>query len=910
MISNTQAQDPGQREFLLFEYEDREEALEKMSADDPEGAYIRLSRELEGGHALNKGDLLRFELKGGVQHYRVSRTTRHIEFTLSVRARSVENPEDYLLVTFSEGRMTGMMYARSHSEHYHFNYDRQKDATYIVEKDPRSLGDFECAVDSDLQSESMSDPDAPGEPGRNKSGFQDSGPPRSLPKAMAASPQDSITLDVMVAYTRSARQWAETDSQSGSIQSLLAEAMDLAEFTLYTSFVAIKLRLVHIHETDYDESAGDAGMSDHLQRFASSPGSSRFGDEHQGYMDEVHDLRDEYGADLMMLLVNDPTPTSGGIGFILRRIEGEPELGFSVSNIRALGRSGVFIHEIGHNLGNAHSRDQKEAAAGARGGIFEYSTGYRFLGSDNEGREAKFATIMSYSDDGEYRIVPRFSGPEVLFHDTPTGSYDPPWGPSDNSRSMQVIKRVVSNYRQPQFEPPSASVSQGSLTFNLGAEQTRQVPVFISNEGESDLIYDIDFKSSDLPPTLKPAAKPSYEVFILRDPVGSSHQPLQNSFSTDRSSKVYSDFDTRLQSNHTNTNETLLYQTTFSSGEGYSPGNYVALNQWRTYFGTDHTFEISRQNPASGTGHLRIHYLESLADSTTIVRSPYFGLQPFGAYEFTADIALHDNGREDARFDLYLWDSRGEQTDFMTAGVIFTSGSIFVRSPSGEFIETAPYDAGDYRTLRIVTDPASDKIRYYYDGTLIRSTPFISGITFGHFWLLHQNQEPDTWIDIDNIEVRRPYAPFGWLNMDSFGGVVKPGETGEAMLGFSTFGIRGGRYDATMVIHSNDPNRETVEIPIQLNVDLVIPDGLSMEQNFPNPFQQTTTIEFGLPEPSHVILEVYSVTGQRVKTIVNETRPAGTYYIPFDPADLASGVYIYRLRTEYGNRDHKMVFIK
>ncbi|NOX87930.1 MAG: S8 family serine peptidase [Calditrichaeota bacterium] len=66
-------------------------------------------------------------------------------------------------------------------------------------------------------------------------------------------------------------------------------------------------------------------------------------------------------------------------------------------------------------------------------------------------------------------------------------------------------------------------------------------------------------------------------------------------------------------------------------------------------------------------------------------------------------------------------------------------------------------------------------------------------------------------------------------------------------------------------------------------------------QNFPNPFNPTTTIRYSLKEKAFVRLDVFNVKGQLVKKVVSGLFPAGTHEIPIDGSDLASGIYFYRL---------------
>ena len=91
----------------------------------------------------------------------------------------------------------------------------------------------------------------------------------------------------------------------------------------------------------------------------------------------------------------------------------------------------------------------------------------------------------------------------------------------------------------------------------------------------------------------------------------------------------------------------------------------------------------------------------------------------------------------------------------------------------------------------------------------------------------------------------------------------------------------------------------------------IIPTEFYVEQNFPNPFNPSTTIRFGLPSQSRVDLRVYNILGQEVAVLLNgEEKPAGTYNINFNASSLASGTYIYRLRAGDKVVSKKMILLK
>ena len=88
------------------------------------------------------------------------------------------------------------------------------------------------------------------------------------------------------------------------------------------------------------------------------------------------------------------------------------------------------------------------------------------------------------------------------------------------------------------------------------------------------------------------------------------------------------------------------------------------------------------------------------------------------------------------------------------------------------------------------------------------------------------------------------------------------------------------------------------------------PDGFKLEQNFPNPFNPTTTIKYQLPEISFVTIKVYDVLGNEIAIIVNEEIPTGAYEVEFDAAELTSGIYFYTLSAGSFRETKKMLLLK
>jgi len=72
----------------------------------------------------------------------------------------------------------------------------------------------------------------------------------------------------------------------------------------------------------------------------------------------------------------------------------------------------------------------------------------------------------------------------------------------------------------------------------------------------------------------------------------------------------------------------------------------------------------------------------------------------------------------------------------------------------------------------------------------------------------------------------------------------------------------------------------------------------SLLQNFPNPFNPTTTVRYSLPFDSKVLIRIYNILGQDVKLLKDEIVSAGNYEVQFNSSNLPSGIYFYRLSAE------------
>ena len=85
----------------------------------------------------------------------------------------------------------------------------------------------------------------------------------------------------------------------------------------------------------------------------------------------------------------------------------------------------------------------------------------------------------------------------------------------------------------------------------------------------------------------------------------------------------------------------------------------------------------------------------------------------------------------------------------------------------------------------------------------------------------------------------------------------------------------------------------------------------SLEQNYPNPFNPSTVIEFSLPEDvGNVKLSIYNALGEKVAELVNTALTAGKYSYQWNAQNVATGMYVYELRTDKFVSVKKMVLMK
>lgn len=238
--------------------------------------------------------------------------------------------------------------------------------------------------------------------------------------------QANAEIDVMIVYTQAAASWASQNASG--IQNVINQSMAMAQNSFDNSDVAINLNLVHTFQVNYVESGDSADDLENLT----------FGE-----IANVHALRNQYGADLVAMFTR--VQDTGGIAWYLNSTSGDADYAYSITRVQQAGWTTTHAHEMAHNMGSAHSRNQADNPAGS-GLLFNYSTGWRWTGNDGK----VYVSVMTYTnnDDADPGTeVEYFSNPNINYQGVPTGSYTGQFAPADNARSLNEMREVIANYK-------------------------------------------------------------------------------------------------------------------------------------------------------------------------------------------------------------------------------------------------------------------------------------------------------------------------------------------------------------------------------------------------------------------------------------------------------------------------------
>ena len=284
---------------------------------------------------------------------------------------------------------------------------------------------------------------------------------------------DANLIDLLIVYPTAVKSEAGGATE---VEARIAGAVSDANLCYLNSRVSMQLRVVHTAEINYTPS-GNLDLE-----------LSRLQTKNDGYFDEIHNLRDQYGADLVCMLTT--TSNAGGLASTMTHPKMSFESsGFNVNVWDQLGApSYTLAHEIGHNMGCLHNREDSDWDSTYEFSAFSF--GKRWI-ENGEG----YGTIMAYDTSPVSTFpntVPFFSNPNVTYLTTATGNT----GSEDNAQVLRLTVPYVSNFRNAVMQGIVPSVfslnleeeATGSFNIRLSAKPSGLADVNVSISGDTNLI--------------------------------------------------------------------------------------------------------------------------------------------------------------------------------------------------------------------------------------------------------------------------------------------------------------------------------------------------------------------------------------------------------------------------------------
>lgn len=358
----------------------------------------------------------------------VDRVERHTERRFSIFAQLHNIPHGIFICAIEEDAMA----ATIHAPVYDMNFDLRywRDGIHLIRQiDENKLdpcGNRIISLDNsnrDLTHANGEDPLLI-EPVELKPGtLYEKLPPRGDFSPQACDPPVPV-FDVMVVFTTRARDAA---GGTNAIVAQIQNAINQSNQIYQNSQINARMRLVDISSTTYDETGLD--FDDHLGAIDSSP--------------SVAQRRNLVSADFVSFWVRDDELC--GLAWC---DSDDPDDAFSVVDVNCATSGFSFTHEIGHNQGCDHNREDRSTFGYCAD--WSYSYGWRFTGNDSQ----QYRTIMAYATDpfGSATRIMNFSNPNVFFMGQRTGVPIGQSGEAHNARTLNNNSLVSEDLKPSRYD--------------------------------------------------------------------------------------------------------------------------------------------------------------------------------------------------------------------------------------------------------------------------------------------------------------------------------------------------------------------------------------------------------------------------------------------------------------------------
>lgn len=180
---------------------------------------------------------------------------------------------------------------------------------------------------------------------------------------------------------------------------------------------------------------------------------------------------------------------------------------------------------------------------------------------------------------------------------------------------------------------------------------------------------------------------------------------------------------------------------------------------------------------------------------------------------------------------------------------------------------------------------------------------FVSSITNNDVTL---NWITSSEINNSGFDIERSSSNGTWSKI---GFVSGNGSTiNQSSYSFTDRGLSAGTYNYRLKQIDFNGNYEYFNLGNEVIIGA--PGNYELSQNFPNPFNPSTVINYQIPKSGFVKLSIYDMSGKELKSLVNENKEAGYYSVSFDGSGLSSGIYFYTINSGGFTETKKMMLVK
>ncbi|MDU9048147.1 MAG: M12 family metallo-peptidase [Candidatus Electrothrix sp. Rat3] len=384
---------------------------------------ILLNPQIQNKKPLPQGTKLVTHLFDDVEiESKVLKSMRNINGVTTTTAKVVGSQWGRVFIAESNGQVRVKILAPEQGKIFSIQYNSADGLHYALELDPQLLK---------VDEEDVVQPDPDLLINGEESIYQMM---NNLSVEEDESTDATTVVDVMVVYSNDALTYAGSVDEMNNI---IALGMAMAKDAHENTNTGIFLHLVHSAQVNY---TGSGSRSTDLARLANVS---------DGYLDEVHTLRDSYGADFVSFMLGDYS-SNGGTSYLLISSAGDAPLAFSVITGPVFD-SYTPVHEIGHNMGLSHAKDQNYQPGPTSWFTDNYNFGDSSAGwhwhpvAGEKGKSSIMAyTSGSYYSDGlSHTRVGLFSDPNISYEGFSSGHINDGY----NALVLRSLKNVYASYR-------------------------------------------------------------------------------------------------------------------------------------------------------------------------------------------------------------------------------------------------------------------------------------------------------------------------------------------------------------------------------------------------------------------------------------------------------------------------------